>query len=146
MKRLRENKAFTLLEMLLVLMVISVMLTITLHLQALINRDQASERQVKHFVSELNYIQAKAIGQQKTIHVTLNPYRDYITLYEQGEREPKRLPLRGGKILPSSNINGLTFTKDGHLKQFGRIDIRFGEQDYGFIFHIERGRFRIVKK
>lgn len=141
----KNTKAFTLVEMILVLMIISIILITTLWSKGLVNLQLINEEnEIKQFITKLNYFKSKAIGNQNSIALIFTNNSNKINVLEEhGNKYSFKIPH--GKVINISKINTLNFNKDGNINHFGSLTIAMSKATYKIIFHIEKGRIRYVK-
>ncbi|MCS5349187.1 competence type IV pilus minor pilin ComGD [Staphylococcus aureus] len=141
---IRKQKAFTLIEMLVVMMIVSSFLLLTMTSNRL--RDFKvinDETNIISLITELNYLKSKAIANQNFINVRFYENSDTIKVVEKNKFY--YLKLKVGKIINVSKVNSIYFDKHGNINKFGSISIEKNNRIYRVIFHIEKGRIRYEK-
>ena len=134
--QIRKQSAFTMIEMLGVMMLISIFLLLTMTSKGLSNlRVIDDEANIISFITELNYIKSQAIANQGYINVRFYENSDTIKVIENNKI--RFLKLKVGKII---NVD-----KKGNINKFGSITIDNNNSIYRIIFHIEKGRIRYEK-
>ncbi|WP_436859905.1 competence type IV pilus minor pilin ComGD [Staphylococcus caeli] len=138
--------AFTYLEMLLVLSIITIILYIQLNLNPVnIITNNSEQHQIRHLIMQFEYLKSKAIKDNQSIALVFNDFSSKIIVNEQYlKNNPLTLPQKS-YILPQTNIKFITFDKSGNINRFGSLYIKFNESTYRIIFHIEKGRIRYEK-
>lgn len=94
---------------------------------------------------QFNYLKSKAIKDNKPITLIFNTFSSEIIVREpMFENPPLKLP-QDTFIHPRTNVNYLTFNKNGDTNKFGTLYITNNKTIYKVIFHIEKGRMRYEK-
>lgn len=145
-KQLLISKAYTLIEMLLVLTLISVLLMIQFKIIPISKLNiESTENQIKDLILHLNYIKSQAIKDNQPITIVISPKSEEILIVEQNH-EFRRLKLPAdGKIHYRTNVRRITFERDGSTSKFGSLFINIKDELYRIIFHIDKGRIRYEK-
>lgn len=145
-KLLQTSKAFTLLEMLFVLSVVSILVLIQFKFTPLQKIDSiANENKIKNFILHLNYLKSLAIKDHQPITLIIKPQSTSILILEQ-YHEARKLELPSNSyIYYRTNLDKITFEKNGNTNKFGSIYISLNETIYRIIFHLEKGRIRYEK-
>ncbi|GJF55400.1 type II secretion system protein [Staphylococcus argenteus] len=142
--QIRKQQAFTLIEMVVVMMIVSCFLLLTMTSNSLkyfkvIN----DESNIISLITELNYIKSKAIANQSFINVRFYENSDTIKVVEKNKIY--YLKLKVGKIINVAKVDSIYFDKHGNINKFGSISIEKNNKVYRIIFHIEKGRIRYEK-
>ncbi|MGV3041478.1 competence type IV pilus minor pilin ComGD [Staphylococcus rostri] len=145
-KQLRHRSGFTLIEMLIVLSIISLTLFLMMAHPAKLYTPQNIDDQIKLFTSKLDYYQALAIKKKKTVLIVFRPGSNTIRVAIQNEKGDAIISLVPLRLEPSSNIDHIAFNANGEIMKFGRLNLKYREQHFSIIFHIEQGRYRIIKQ
>ncbi|MCD8916796.1 competence type IV pilus minor pilin ComGD [Staphylococcus gallinarum] len=145
-KQLPTSRAFTLLEMLLVLSIITILIMIQFKFIPMERLDSINdENKIKNFIMNLNYIKSIAIKDNQPITLLITPNSTDIVILEQ-YHETRKLQLpQNGYIYYRTNLKTITFEKNGNTNKFGSIFINLNETVYRIIFHLEKGRIRYEK-
>lgn len=145
-KQLLISKAYTLIEMLLVLTLISVLLMIQFKIIPISKLNmESTENQIKDLILHLNYIKSQAIKDNQPITIVISPKSEEILIVEQNH-EFRRLKLPAdGKIHYRTNVRRITFERDGSTSKFGSLFINIKDELYRIICHIDKGRIRYEK-
>ncbi|WP_239229972.1 competence type IV pilus minor pilin ComGD [Staphylococcus sp. ACRSN] len=140
------SKAYTLIEMLLVLTLISVLLMIQFKIIPISKLNmESTENQIKDLILHLNYIKSQAIKDNQPITIVISPKSEEILIVEQNH-EFRRLKLPAdGKIHYRTNVRRITFERDGSTSKFGSLFINIKDELYRIICHIDKGRIRYEK-
>ncbi|UMT77042.1 type II secretion system GspH family protein [Staphylococcus roterodami] len=142
--QIRKQKAFTFIEMLVVMMIVSSFLLLTMTSNRL--RDFKvinDETNIISLITELNYLKSKAIANQNFINVRFYENSDTIKVVEKNKFY--YLKLKVGKIINVAKVDSIYFDKHGNINKFGSISIEINNRIYRVIFHIEKGRIRYEK-
>lgn len=138
--QIRKQSAFTMIEMLVVMMLISIFLLLTMTSKGLSNlRVIDDEANIISFITELNYIKSQAIANQGYINVRFYENSDTIKVIENNKI--RFLKLKVGKIINVAKVDIIAFDKKGNINKFGSITIDNNNSIYRIIFHIEKEEF-----
>lgn len=141
--QIRKQSAFTMIEMLVVMMLISIFLLLTMTSKGLSNlRVIDDEANIISLITELNYIKSQAIANQGYINVRFYENSDTIKVIENNKI--RFLKLKVGKIINVAKVDIIAFDKKG-ISIIGSITIDNNNSIYRIIFHIEKGRIRYEK-
>lgn len=141
---IRKQKAFTLIEMLVVMMIVSNFLLLTMTSNRLKDFKVINdETNIISLITELNYLKSKAIANQNFINVRFYENSDTIKVVEKNKFY--YLKLKVGKIINVAKVDSIYFDKHGNINKFGSISIEINNRIYRVIFHIEKGRIRYEK-
>ncbi|MBO0927082.1 type II secretion system protein [Staphylococcus sp. 30400_3112M30941] len=142
--QIRKQKAFTLIEMLVVMMIVSSFLLLTMTSNRLKDFKVINdETNIISLITELNYLKSKAIANQNFINVRFYENSDTIKVVENNKFY--YLKLKVGKIINVAKVDSIYFDKHGNINKFGSISIEKNNRIYRVIFHIEKGRIRYEK-
>lgn len=143
--QIRKQSAFTMIEMLVVMMLISIFLLLTMTSKGLSNlRVIDDEANIISLITELNYFKSQAIANQGYINVRFYENSDTIKVIENNKI--RFLKLKVGKIINVAKVDIIAFDKKkGNINKFGSITIDNNNSIYRIIFHIEKGRIRYEK-
>ncbi|MEB5699763.1 competence type IV pilus minor pilin ComGD [Staphylococcus saprophyticus] len=150
MKLLQIKSAFTYIEMLFVVCIISLLLYFQLfNISAFdTNNNKIEQRKINNLIMQFNYIKSKAIKDNQSITLVFNDYSNKIIINEQfpSNKSAKTiiLPLNSF-IHPRTNLKFITFNKIGETNKFGSVYLKTNKNLYKIIFHIEKGRIRYEK-
>lgn len=141
---IRKQKAFTLIEMLVVMMIVSNFLLLTMTSNRLKDFKVINdETNIISLITELNYLKSKAIANKNFINVRFYENSDTIKVVEKNKFY--YLKLKVGKIINVAKVDSIYFDKHGNINKFGSISIEINNRIYRVIFHIEKGRIRYEK-
>lgn len=145
MEKLQMVKAFSYIEMVLVLM--AVMLLILL---APANRFDFSIYEQDEINAELiallNYYQTKAIATKSVIYVSFPPGSDTIFIKSSQLSLDYHYKIKNGMIDKRNNTTNTQFYFDGHgINKGGTVHYRINQTHYKIIFQLQWGRIRIEK-
>ncbi|HCU0554165.1 competence type IV pilus minor pilin ComGD [Staphylococcus argenteus] len=142
--QIRKQQAFTLIEMVVVMMIVSCFLLLTMTSNSLKDFKVINdESNIISLITELNYIKSKAIANQSFINVRFYENSDTIKVVEKNKIY--YLKLKVGKIINVAKVDSIYFDKHGNINKFGSISIEKNNKVYRIIFHIEKGRIRYEK-
>ncbi|ATY57110.1 TPA: competence type IV pilus minor pilin ComGD [Staphylococcus argenteus] len=142
--QIRKQQAFTLIEMVVVMMIVSCFLLLSMTSNSLKDFKVINdESNIISLITELNYIKSKAIANQSFINVRFYENSDTIKVVEKNKIY--YLKLKVGKIINVAKVDSIYFDKHGNINKFGSISIEKNNKVYRIIFHIEKGRIRYEK-
>ncbi|CAM3971829.1 Late competence protein ComGD%2C access of DNA to ComEA [Staphylococcus schweitzeri] len=142
--QIRKQQAFTLIEMLVAMMIVSCFLLLTMTSNRLNDFKVINdETNIISLITELNYLKSKAIANQSFINVRFYENSDTIKVIEKNKFY--YLKLKVGKIINVTKVDSIYFDKHGNVNKFGSISIEKNNMVYRIIFHIEKGRIRYEK-
>ncbi|MBO1197937.1 type II secretion system protein [Staphylococcus simiae] len=142
---INKIKAFTMIEMLLVLLMISIILLTTLTSKSLRNLETVnSEMQLSSFILQLDYLKSKAIITKSPILIQFIKHSNQAKVTENNKTS-YFLTINNAEIININKVHYLYFDKRGNIKPFGSITIKVNKAYYKVIFHIEKGRVRYEK-
>lgn len=139
-----NQKGFTLIETLLVLVVLTIVTLIASHIVVKISE----ENEVEHFFQQLELdvirVQSYSIENNNSIYIGFfpsnNTYRAVSgfnnILFER--KMPDSIELS-----PYSNLKTIEFS-GGQIRNFGTVSFKYNNKDISFILYIEKGRTRVV--
>ncbi|WP_347341113.1 competence type IV pilus minor pilin ComGD [Staphylococcus sp. acrmy] len=147
MKRLQISllKAFTLVESLLVMLVLTILLQLSLssfNFSTLLRVND--ELKVNQLITQLEYFKSKAIGENQSITLLLSKNSSVIKVIEQKGKK-YNFKILDGKITYVSKVKTITFNKEGTINNFGSFILQVHNHLYRIIFHIDKGRIRYAK-
>lgn len=142
--QIRKQQAFTLIEMVVVMMIVSCFLLLSMTSNSLKDFKVINdESNIISLITELNYIKSKAIANQSFINVRFYENSDTIKVVEKNKIY--YLKLKVGKIINVAKVDSIYFDKHGNINKFDSISIEKNNKVYRIIFHIEKGRIRYEK-
>ncbi|MFI9032056.1 competence type IV pilus minor pilin ComGD [Staphylococcus pasteuri] len=137
--------SFTYLEMLMVMFILAILTACTLIGKTLLSVSASNdELNINHLITQMNYLKSKAINDKQSISLIFTNQTNSIKVKEE-HGSKYQLKIKGGKIVNIAKIQLLTFNKDGHINNFGSINLKMKHGNYKLIFHIEKGRIRYIK-
>ena len=143
--QISKVKAFTIIEMILVLLMISIILLTSLTSKSLKNFESVdNEMQLSSLIMQLNYLKSKAIIDQYPILIQFVRHSNQIKVTENNKTS-YFLSIDNAEIININKVHDLYFDRRGNIKPFGSITIKMNKQYYKVIFHIEKGRIRYEK-
>lgn len=142
---LKQVPAFTYIEMLFVLSIISILLIIQMSVPWQKEVYASDEYTLNRLISQFNYYKAKAIKEEQTIILLFLKGKGHIQIKQQDGKKVAPISLNKGHINPKTNVRYISFDKMGHINQFGSLYLSFHDRQYRIIFYIEKGRLRYEK-
>nr|WP_269814022.1 competence type IV pilus minor pilin ComGD [Staphylococcus canis] len=141
---LHHKMAFTLVEMLIVMSIISLMTFLMLsHPPKLLSENQI-KLQSKLFTTKIDLYQAQAIKHKSPVLLVFRKKQNDIKVVMHNPRETLFIPLTPLKLSPESNLEYLSIDEYGNVNNFGTLQLQLNNRKFKVIFHIEQGRYRIV--
>lgn len=120
--QIRKQQAFTLIEMVVVMMIVSCFLLLSMTSNSLKDFKVINdESNIISLITELNYIKSKAIANQSFINVRFYENSDTIKVVEKNKIY--YLKLKVGKIINVAKVDSIYFDKHGNINKFGSISI-----------------------
>ncbi|WP_204180131.1 MULTISPECIES: competence type IV pilus minor pilin ComGD [unclassified Staphylococcus] len=143
---MQTSKAFTYIEMLMVMAIISILLIVQVnHIPINDKKNNANNNFMNDLITQLNYLKSKAIKDDKSITLIFNDYSNKIIVREQSIENKDILFPPNTFVHPKSNIRYLTFNNKGNINKFGSVLLSVDNEIFKLIFHIEKGRLRYEK-
>ncbi|MDO5514111.1 competence type IV pilus minor pilin ComGD [Staphylococcus xylosus] len=145
-KQLQINKAFTYVEMLFVLSIISLLIFLQMQRLSYTKNDLTSPHsKISNLIMQFNYLKSKAIKDQQSITLIFNDFSKQIHVKEQYMQNSTIDLPQNTYIHPRTNLNYINFNKNGDVNKFGSLYLSVDQTLYRIIFHIEKGRLRYEK-
>ncbi|UXR79314.1 MULTISPECIES: competence type IV pilus minor pilin ComGD [unclassified Staphylococcus] len=142
---MHHKRGFTLIEMLIVLSVISLSIFIVLQHATEIYSPNNLDDQIKLLTSKIDYYQSRAIKEKQTILMVFRPSQNNIRIVFQKHHKDIIEPLSPLHLDMNSNLYTLSFNSNGEIMKFGRINFKYRSEHFSIVFHIEQGRYRVIK-
>lgn len=140
-----NQKGFTLIETLLVLVVLSIITIIGAHIIVKINEQNEIERFFQQLQSDILTVQSHSIENNDSAYITFIPSNNsYRAASGFGNILFDRKMPDNIQLAPYSNLKRLVFS-GGQIQSFGTVSFKYDLKEISFIVYIERGRTRIVK-
>ncbi|WP_075578096.1 competence type IV pilus minor pilin ComGD [Mammaliicoccus sciuri] len=141
---IKDNKGFTLVEMIIVLSIISIIFMVTMYLSVNLLASSGLNNGIDDFETKLEFLETKSLSQKQPILVWFKPNSDKI-FYQIEKNQIQTISLYKGRISKNNEFTTLVFDGEGNINQFGTLKVEFNERKYHVIFRIEKGRYRIVE-
>ncbi|MCD8915035.1 type II secretion system GspH family protein [Staphylococcus simulans] len=139
-------KAFTMLETLLVLAMISILTFLSLKIQNASHLSRVeNELSAKNLAAQITYLKSQAIKDHTSIMLIINRGSDQIKVANT-DHQVKYIKIANGVIENNRNMDSVIIDSNGELNHFGSVYIRIDQTLFRFIFHIEKGSLRIEKQ
>jgi len=143
---LKDQRGFTLIEMLFVLLILVIVSSITSQISLKTFERSAIDQFIVQVSIDIQRMQTLAM--QKGIHTTIvfnsdNTYKGYVQNDYYYPEIEKKFPEGIRLDILGSNLKRITFNNQGDIADFGRIKFftPYGERE--IIVNIEKGRLRI---
>lgn len=145
-KQLQVSRAFTYIEMLLVLSIVSLLVFLQMQRLSFNKNDLTSPHsKINNLIMQFNYLKSKAIKDQQSITLIFNDFSTQIRVKEQHKQNSTIDLPQNTYIHPRTNLNYINFDKNGDVNKFGSLYLSIDKSLYKIIFHIEKGRLRYEK-
>ncbi|WP_114603282.1 competence type IV pilus minor pilin ComGD [Staphylococcus sp. EZ-P03] len=139
-------KAFTMLETLLVLAMISILTFLTLKVQSANHLSSVeNELSAKNLAAQITYLKSQAIKDHSSFMLIFNRGSNQIKVVNT-DHQAKYIKIANGIIENNRNMDNVIIDSDGEFNRFGSVYIRINNTLFRFIFHIEKGSLRIEKQ
>ncbi|MCD8502253.1 MAG: prepilin-type N-terminal cleavage/methylation domain-containing protein [Bacillaceae bacterium] len=146
MKNHSTNKGFTLFEMLIVLMILSVVISITYGSATKISKSQMRNHFIEQLYLDLYYAQSIAITHRKITMASFNNTKSRYVIRQGLETKVIRPYNANVIVLPSTiGLNDVVFLPDGNIQRSGSLLLNFDDEYYKLTILLGRGRFYIEK-
>lgn len=143
-KLARNNKGFTLIEMLLVMSVIMVISTLSFYSF----QSYYDKKKLDYFMEQLEedilFAQMTAMASQRVVYVNFG--NEYYTVKDQNIFAKELLKRYYGEgiavtFLTSSMSKQVVFYPNGNIKKIGKVQVKYKKYKYTIVFQLGRGRF-----
>lgn len=143
---LKNNRGFTLLEMLLVLFIITTISSIVFQFSIKLTEKREVEEFFNQLLLDIQRVQALAIEEERTITFVFHDKNIYKAYYEFGGKSilEKSFPT-GIELNIYSNLKEIVFYSSGEIGKFGTVlfNTPFGEKR--LIVNMQKGRLRLAE-
>lgn len=140
--QISKAKAFTLIEMLSILLIISCLILTTLWSRSLLNiKTLNKEYEIEQLITKFNYFKSKAISNESSITLLFFNNTGRVQVVEEKSNK-YRFNIKGGKVINIAKLNTINFDKYGNISNFGSL---MKEHIYKIIFHIEKRANKICQ-
>ncbi|PTI85306.1 competence type IV pilus minor pilin ComGD [Staphylococcus simulans] len=138
-------KAFTMIETLLVLAIISLLTYLSLNVKSPTHlKDVENELLAKNLAAQIIYMKSTAIKNHDDVILFFNRGSNRIKVINQNH-QVSYITITKGEIVISNNMDIVVISPEGEFNRFGSVYIKFNQTTFRFIFHIEKGSLRIEK-
>lgn len=141
---LQNNQGFTLTEMTIVLMIVTVVSSISFGNFKLAYDAQKRNEFIFQLKQDLHFAQQMAISHNSSINVVfLNGSKQY-QIRKGGNVNVKRPFHEDVTFVPGTlSLHDITFLQDGNARKSGTLVIKIGTYKYRLVLQLGRGRFYI---
>ncbi|MGO1923549.1 MAG: prepilin-type N-terminal cleavage/methylation domain-containing protein [Jeotgalicoccus sp.] len=141
MAKQRGNSGFTMMEMMLALLLVSIILSLSIpHLPEYKENDPADE------IDSISYVfqgaQMNALAAKESFIVLMEHDIQTITVRDKARRIISSYELKTCR-LENYGMNNFTYKENGDTNAFGTVYLSCEGKIVKFIFQIQKGRFRI---
>lgn len=138
-------KAFTMIETLLVLAIISLLTYLSLNVRSSAHiKEVENELLAKNLAAQIIYMKSVAIKEHDDVILFFIRGSNKIKVISQNH-QVSYITISKGEIVRSNNMDIVVINPEGEFNRFGSIYIKFNQTTFRFIFHIEKGSLRIEK-
>lgn len=138
-----EANGFTLIEMLLVISLLSIFILLAIPIQQSISYSEQDERFLEILQYDVLHIQNLARTTRENVLIRFNP-NHYVVLQSGKKLYERTLPEHWN--IKINNIQDISFTIRGTIRESGNISINTAHAVYKFICPLGKGRCYIEKK
>lgn len=143
MDKLKENKGFTMMEMMLTLLVVSVILLISVNMIPDYNEND-KETEISNISYFFKAAQTRSIQKEKA-HTVLIDHMDHkLTVRSLDREDIYEYPLTTCR-LKSGGLKRFNYLSSGNTNAFGAVIFNCSGEDVRFVFQIQKGQFRIER-
>ncbi|KQL53556.1 hypothetical protein AN964_08650 [Heyndrickxia shackletonii] len=143
MKAYLGNKGFTLIEVLIVLLILTIFLSLSIASLKPLKSTLEKKMVISQLEADLYYAQTYTISRQELVTVQFYPaYNRYMMKTAKGTVIVNRSMTSSVKLLNGS-FNSFNILRDGNISRFGTLAFEINGQTFKLIFNIGRGRFRV---
>jgi competence protein ComGD len=143
-KVLLAQKGFTFIEMLMVLLIFSVLLSFTAFSTAPLKEHAEKNFFISQLQSDLYLIQSQSFFSQSSITLVFYPYSNkYVAKDFYGKTLVSRELPHGIKISELNRLNEIMFNPSGNTNRFGPVYFNSEDSIIKLSFQIGQGRFYV---
>ncbi|MCO4339163.1 prepilin-type N-terminal cleavage/methylation domain-containing protein [Staphylococcus agnetis] len=139
---MHRKHAFTLIETMLVLSIISTVIFLTVVQHSNNNQPSDLDAQIALLTSRIDFYQSLAIKKEQPVLLLFRPYHNDIKV-KIGDNAPTYVSLKPLILSHRSNLDYLNFSSNGKISKFGTLFFSYKQTNFSLIFHIEQGRYRV---
>ncbi|WP_052256388.1 competence type IV pilus minor pilin ComGD [Salinicoccus sp. YB14-2] len=143
MDKLKENKGFTMMEMMLTLFVVSIILLISVNTIPEYNAGDKEDE-----ISNISYFfkaaQTRSIHQEKAHTVLIDHESNKLTVRSLDREDIYEYQLTACS-LKSGGLKRFNYLSSGNTNAFGSVILNCGGEAVRFVFQIQKGQFRIER-
>jgi len=137
------NRGYTLIEVLIVLLVLTVFLSLSLASFKPLKDTMDKKMIISQLEADLYYAQTYTISRQEIVTVQFYPaYNRYMMKTANGNVIVNRSWDTSVKLIKGSFLS-FTILRDGNISRFGTLTFEINGHTFELIFNIGRGRFRV---
>ncbi|QQZ10872.1 competence type IV pilus minor pilin ComGD [Heyndrickxia vini] len=144
---IKDNRGFTLIEVLVVLIVLSIFIGLGFTRMKPIWRSLEKGMFISQMEADLYFVQAYAVNRHESVVVQFYPFNDrYIATSVTSNSKILDRTLPTSIDMMNGSFTSYTITPDGNINKFGTLKFKHSEKELKLIFNIGRGRFRIEEQ
>ncbi|MGV3464119.1 MAG: competence type IV pilus minor pilin ComGD [Heyndrickxia sp.] len=137
------NKGFTLIEVLIVLLVLTIFLSLSIASFKPLKDTLDKKMIISQLEADLYYAQSYSISRQELVTVQFYPaYNRYLMKTAKGNIIVNRSWTTSATLLNGSFLS-FNILRDGNISRFGTLTFEINGETFELIFNIGRGRFRV---
>ncbi|WNB93558.1 competence type IV pilus minor pilin ComGD [Bacillus sp. NEB1478] len=147
MKLNKGQYGFSLIEMMIVLLIISIMVTIAFPKFDAFQKNRKTEYFIASFQKDLLHIQQRAILEGSTYRLIINNENHFYEIrgYKSGQPVKKYFPEFITFVTYSMSLI-IQYNQFGNINRAGTLYINSGNQTYKMVFQIGKGKFNVSKQ
>lgn len=146
-KSLFQEKGFTLIEQLLIVMIFSILLSIIGGKVPKILESAEAKKQVNLLKQDLQLASYTAFIKKTRVTVEFHPTNvSYQVIEQNSEQIIASNPHKKGTIKQFTFQKGLHFNKNGHPNSGGSLIVQFGSQIYKLTIYLGSGRIHVQQQ
>ncbi|MBM7633694.1 competence type IV pilus minor pilin ComGD [Geomicrobium sediminis] len=145
-KRLIRNEGFTLIEMAIVLLIVSICAFVSVAISTELMKQRATDAFIEQFVTDLYFAQQQAMANSQTVHVHVQTEAlQYEVKMDEKVLTSQPFPedMRAAGLTMAPDL--IMFRTNGNLRFSGSFQFEGKRHNYRFVFLIGSGRFYYVK-
>ncbi|MEK5523498.1 competence type IV pilus minor pilin ComGD [Heyndrickxia sp. FSL W8-0423] len=141
---IKNNRGFTLMEVLIVLLVLSIFIGLGFTSMKPIWSSLEKGMFISQMEADLYYVQSYAVNRHESVVVQFYPFNDrYIATSVTSKSKIVDRTLPASVDMMNGSFTSFMITPDGNTNKFGTLKFKHSGKEMKLIFNIGRGRFRI---
>lgn len=146
-KLISQEKGFTLIEQLMILLVLSILLSVVVGNVPSILENAEAKRQVNIIKQDLQFASYTAFIKKTRVSVEFHPPNvSYQVIDKNGDQVIASYQHKKGIMKHSTFQQGIHFNVNGHPRSGGSFIFQFGRQTYKLTVYLGSGRIHVQKQ